>query len=74
MFFRLSFVTLIFALLTLGTPVKRDLAKVESDINAIGGQLTKLNNAIEALPPNAGRATRTRVQAPYSSCPSYLGV
>ncbi|KAG8215931.1 hydrophobic surface binding protein A-domain-containing protein [Butyriboletus roseoflavus] len=61
MFFRLSFVTLIFALSAFGTPIKRDVTQVESDVKALDTQTNMLNEAINSLPDS--NATLAQAQA-----------
>ena len=64
MFFRLSFVTLIFAAVALGTPVKRDAAEVASDIQNLAALLQALDKGINALPNSGGTLTEIYVSAP----------
>ncbi|KAF8552299.1 hypothetical protein OG21DRAFT_1604796 [Imleria badia] len=54
MFFRLSFVTLIFAAVALGTPVKRDAAEVVEDIQKVDAQTKSLDELIQAFPNSGG--------------------
>ena len=49
MFFRLSFVTLIFAAVALGTPVKRDAATVALAIQNLAGPLQTLDKGITVV-------------------------
>ena len=48
MFIRLSFVTLVLAVLALGTPVKRDTEKVLMDIDDIRDKSQALDDSIRA--------------------------
>ena len=64
MFFRLSFVTLIFATVALGTPVKRDMAEVASDIQNLAGPLQALDTAINALPDSEGTLPEIYMSVP----------
>ncbi|KAI9569892.1 hydrophobic surface binding protein A-domain-containing protein [Boletus coccyginus] len=68
MFFRLSFVTLIVAAVALGTPVKRDEAKVRSDLEALYKQLQALDTSVKGF-PNEG-ATLAEVYAIHEEAES----
>jgi hypothetical protein len=54
MLFRLSFVTLILAAVSLGTPVKRDADTVGSDIEGLQVQVQTLDTSVNALPSSGG--------------------
>lgn len=55
MFFRrLSFLTLVFAVVAFGIPVKRDAAQVELDIQNLQAQSKSLDESIQAFPNSGG--------------------
>ena len=66
MLFRLSFVTLIIAAVSLGTPVRRDAAKVESDITDLGNRVEALDTSVNALPNSGGTLVQVMVSVPSS--------
>lgn len=71
MFFRLSFVTLIVAAVALGTPVKRDEAKVRLDLEALYKQLQALDTSVKAFPNEGATLAEVYVSVPSGSLPSY---
>lgn len=69
MFFRLSFVTLIIAAVALGTPVKRDAAQVELDIQNLEAQSKELDESIQEVSDSNPTLGQIYVGVP-ASCPS----
>lgn len=67
MFFRLSFVTLLLALLALGTPVKRDASQVESDIKSLTSKSQTLDVSIKAFPNSGATIKQAMVSAVMGS-------
>lgn len=67
MLFRLSFVTLIIAAVTLGTPVKRDVPQIEQDVQNLGAQSKTLDQSILAFPTSGGTSPQLYVSIPFPS-------
>jgi hypothetical protein len=71
MLFRLSFVTLILAAVSLGTPVKRDADTVGSDIEGLQVQVQTLDTSVNALPSSGGTPAQVLVSVPNGSLPFF---